>query len=169
MQSLMDGMSLDTDPLPVVPPYQVIIGALRRCMSKSAAPANLAIPQQLFDFLLSRTLFCVTFDEASYLSANPDVRQSIERGDVRSAQEHFCRYGYFEHRVGGTPNVDEAWYLAANPDVADAIKAGEVDSAFDHYTRWGAAEWRAPNRESVALVEFWKSLLVGHGDLIGQP
>ena len=156
---------VDSHQLAVLPPYDAIINALTEGSRRSASSSILAVPQQLFEFLLSRTLGYLAFDEADYLSANPDVKRSIERGDVRSGKEHFCRYGYFEHRVGGTPNVDEAWYLAANPDVANAIKTGEVESASDHYTRWGAAEWRAPNRESVALVEFWKSLLMHYSDL----
>ena len=84
---------------------------------------------------------------------------------VRSGKEHFCRYGYFEHRVGGTPNVDVAWYLAANPDVANAIKTGEVESASDHYTRWVLRSGAHPIESSVALVEFWKSLLMHYSDL----
>jgi hypothetical protein len=160
-------MNLDRDRLPMVPPYQVIIDALRKATASSSGLSTLAVPQQLFEFLISRTLGSLTFDEAGYLSANPDVRQSVERGEVVSAKEHFCRYGYFEHRVGGTPNFDEAWYLATNPDVEDAIKKGEVESAQEHYTKWGAAEWRAPNRESVVIIEFWKSLFAPHGDLAG--
>jgi hypothetical protein len=111
MEPTRDLTDLEADRLPMVPPYQVMIDALRNSASGTTAPAILAVPRQLFEFLLSRALRSLTFDEASYLSANPDVRDSIERGEVATAKEHFCRYGYFEHRVGGTPIVDEAWYL----------------------------------------------------------
>jgi len=160
MASVRSLASFEMDRLTVVPPYKLVVSTLRKRTSGTAGPAASAISQQLLEFLLRWVLECVPFDEAGYLSANPDVKQSIERGEVLSAQEHFCRYGYFEHRMGGTPKVDEPWYLATNPDVADAIRTGSVTSARDHYTRWGAAEWRAPNRESVAIVELWKSLLL---------
>jgi hypothetical protein len=153
-----------TDQLTVVPPYHIVISALQEGTSVSELSPVIAVPRQLLEFLLSRVIRCLPFDEASYLDANPDVRRSISSGEVQSAKEHFCRYGYFEHRIGNTQNVDETWYKATNPDVADAIRTGAVDSACDHYTRWGAAEWRAPNRDAVALVEFWKSLLVRHSD-----
>jgi hypothetical protein len=156
--------SQDSDQLRLVPPYHVLMDALQDSLGGSVTSPVLQTPRQLLDFLLSMVIKCLPFDEAGYLEANPDVRRSIELGDVAGAKEHFCRYGYFEHRVGGTPNIDEAWYQATNPDVAEAIRTGAVESARDHYSRWGAAEWRAPNRESVALIEFWRSLLVPRHD-----
>ena len=45
-----------------------------------------------------------TFDEAGYLRLNPDVAESIARGDVGSGYQHFVLYGFREGRtLPGTP------------------------------------------------------------------
>jgi len=45
-----------------------------------------------------------TFDEAGYLRLNPDVAESIARGDVASGYQHFVLYGFREGRtLPGTP------------------------------------------------------------------
>jgi hypothetical protein len=38
------------------------------------------------------------FDERSYLDANPDVAQAVQRGSLRSGREHFLLYGIKEGR-----------------------------------------------------------------------
>jgi len=39
------------------------------------------------------------FNETSYLQANPDVNEAVQRGDFRSGLEHFQKYGEQEGRV----------------------------------------------------------------------
>lgn len=41
------------------------------------------------------------FDEAAYLTANPDVAEALARGLFSSAQQHYEQYGRFEGRASG--------------------------------------------------------------------
>lgn len=78
------------------------------------------------------------FDEAYYLSQNPDVADAIARGDVGSAEEHFNLFGFSEGR-DPNPYFDTSFYLEQNPDVASAGV-----NPLDHYNTYGAAEGRGP-------------------------
>ena len=46
-----------------------------------------------------RRPFAMPIDERWYLTENPDVADSIRRGDIPSAQEHFDQDGYREGRL----------------------------------------------------------------------
>ena len=74
------------------------------------------------------------FDEAFYLSRNPDVADA--RADPLM---HYLRYGWLE---GRDPNslFNVNWYLSQNPDVAKATV-----EPLTHYLRRGWLEGRAPN------------------------
>ncbi|QDG76411.1 calcium-binding protein [Labrenzia sp. PHM005] len=79
------------------------------------------------------------FNEAYYLSENPDVSQSVEAGTYDSGEAHFMAIGYTEGR-DPLPGLNSSFYLAQNPDVADANV-----NPLEHYNSFGENEGRAPN------------------------
>lgn len=83
------------------------------------------------------------FDEAGYLSQNPDVAYAVQTGQFSSGHHHYMYWGAQE---GRNPNAlfDEAWYLHINGDVAEAVDAGVMTNGFVHYQHWGWAEGRSP-------------------------
>lgn len=90
----------------------------------------------------------LVFDTTYYLQQNPDVLQAILAGTIKSAEEHFNRFGTFE---GRNPNAifNTNEYLAANPDVLAAGVNG-----FQHYLSNGAYEGRAPNATFITFADF---------------
>src|SRR5690606_930103 len=79
------------------------------------------------------------FDEAWYLSRNPDVADLVAEGLI-SAESHFEQYGQEEGR-SPSPLFDTAYYLEQNPDVAAAVEAGETN-AYSHFAESGHLEGR---------------------------
>jgi hypothetical protein len=82
---------------------------------------------------------CQNVDEQFYLTAYPDVADAVRRGKVKSACDHYQRFGRYEGRF---PSFNEASYLAKNPDVADAIRRKKIRSAYEHWQRFGRYENR---------------------------
>ncbi|MCG3769911.1 MAG: putative mycofactocin biosynthesis glycosyltransferase MftF [Nitrosomonadaceae bacterium] len=104
-----------------------LIGSLYRNVASVLAsplvyddPSTLALLRQIFD-------------EESYLSLYPDVRQ-----DGIDAWQHFQEFGLIESR---NPNkiFDSSWYLKNYPDVRNF-----GIPAIIHYVRYGAKELRNP-------------------------
>lgn len=90
----------------------------------------------------------LVFDTSYYLQQNPDVLQAILAGTIKSAEEHFNRYGAFEGRnPNATFNTNE--YLSANPDVLAAGVNG-----FTHYLTYGVYEGRAPSASFIKIADF---------------
>lgn len=114
------------------------------------------VPTALLKFMMQILLSQSDFDEQQYMQGNPDVAQSVKRGDNPSARLHYIGFGFFEGRHGGTPKVDERWYRLTYPDVDDAIKSGSISSASQHYNMTGAAEGRSPNARFVSDAAQWK-------------
>ncbi|MDG5494640.1 hypothetical protein [Niveispirillum sp. BGYR6] len=92
------------------------------------------------------------FNEAFYLSANPDVAAAVSAGLLSSGQQHYDLYGRVEGRMPSAPmfspgqiGFDEKLYLATNPDVAQAVSAGVLKNAYQHYYLYGQYEGRDPN------------------------
>src|ERR1700756_3715964 len=99
-----------------------------------------------------------TWDERSYLSANPDVKAAVGNGSLRSGFEHWHRRGRFEGRpitLGVMPKQrgedgqetsnkvwDEEAYLQQNPDVRAAVDNGILKSGLDHWEQYGRFEGR---------------------------
>ena len=106
------------------------------------------------------------FDEALYLTLNPDVAEAIAAGQVASARAHWDRHGRQEERLDQRPTIrqdahyrvrpghmadppsrqellgfDAAAYLAAYPDVR-AQTNGDPALALDHWIRHGRFEGR---------------------------
>jgi hypothetical protein len=86
----------------------------------------------------------VPVDEAWYLRQYPEIRESIEKGLIASALEHYRKHGVLEGRLPHEPIVDEKWYVWKYPDVAKSIQSGNLKSAFEHYVRFGCREGRSP-------------------------
>jgi hypothetical protein len=82
------------------------------------------------------------FDPAFYLSQNRDVSLALRNRSIRSAFEHFLRFGQHE---GRRPSAvfNESAYRAANADVRAAIAAGKLRSGFQHFVAFGFAEGRS--------------------------
>lgn len=95
--------------------------------------------------ILQALLERVDVDEDWYLAYNSDVGAAVERGELRSARDHYIRSGYFENRMPRRISVNENWYLGEYPDVAEAIKAGAFASAQQHFTVNGFKEGRLPS------------------------
>ncbi|MEP1934343.1 MAG: hypothetical protein ABJJ37_23990 [Roseibium sp.] len=97
----------------------------------------------------------IAFNEAYYLSNNPDVSEAVAAGTVVSAEEHFNLFGWSE---GRDPNehFDTSFYLLENPDVA---AAGVNPLA--HFWMHGAAEGRVPN---TAIDTLLGEPAIGEGD-----
>ena len=84
------------------------------------------------------------FDEALYLSANPDVAAAVKAGIFVNGEAHYRAYGRFEARTANLDLFDDAGYLALNPDVAAAVRTGSM-TARQHWDLYGRAEGRSPN------------------------
>lgn len=82
------------------------------------------------------------FDEAFYLSTNPDVASAVRTGAISSGLDHFQRSGLNEGRVSISPFYDEAAYLSAYPDIADAVRLGGFSSGLQHFVNSGFGEGR---------------------------
>ena len=90
-----------------IPPYEPLLKSIRTTKTDVERSGEVTIPASLLKLLLQMALAQVDFDEDSYLSANPDVRQAVQRGAIESGLLHFIGYGYFEGRSGGMAKVDE--------------------------------------------------------------
>ena len=143
-----------------VPPLDSILLAMGTDRAHYDRSPSVAVPKEMFKYLIQIALASSEFNEASYLKENSDVADGIAKGRVAGAKEHYIGYGYFEGRVGATPPVNERWYLATYLDVAQAVKLGKVKSANDHYNQIGAAEGRSPSPEYTEIAERWKKALV---------
>ncbi|KJS36938.1 MAG: hypothetical protein VR70_13320 [Rhodospirillaceae bacterium BRH_c57] len=92
------------------------------------------------DLAVAPDLTAGGFDQAGYLSANPDVAAAVAAGTMASALAHFQAFGAAENRA---PNAlfDGTWYLTHNADVAAAVAGGQM-TAWQHYATWGTTEGR---------------------------
>lgn len=97
-----------------------------------------------YDWAVSGQAPDAAVDAEWYLSQYPDVRDAVQNGQIKSAEDHFRTYGFKEKRLPARPNFDEAFYLRTNPDVADAVQRGQYKSGFEHYLVKGYIEGRKP-------------------------
>ncbi|WOE69445.1 glycosyltransferase family 4 protein [Hydrogenimonas thermophila] len=86
------------------------------------------------------------FDEKSYLEANPDVKDAIEKGLFKSATEHLEKFGLEEIKKGKRKfhsqyeSFDEDFYVQEFPKIKEKIDNGEFKSAFEHFCKIGYRE-----------------------------
>ncbi|MGO8800106.1 MAG: hypothetical protein ACLQE9_08990 [Roseiarcus sp.] len=144
-----------------VPPYAALVRSLDTTPSAVASAERVVIPGSLFKLLLQMAVAYSDFDEERYLSANPDVKEAVERGEIESGHVHYVGFGYFEGRVGGMDEVDESWYLRTYPDVAQALRDNQVASASQHFYLVGGGEGRSPNADQQENAMRWKRTLRG--------
>jgi glycosyltransferase involved in cell wall biosynthesis len=95
------------------------------------------------------------FDDDVYLQLNPDLWQVLQTGAIRSAREHWLRYGRHENRpyarsTPARPDFDEAGYLQLNPDVAAAVRSGVFGSGYEHWIVSGRHEGRLGGEPGIA-------------------
>lgn len=82
------------------------------------------------------------FNEAFYLSKNPDIADAVRKGIIPSGLQHFQQYGLIEGRSVVSPFYDEAAYLGVYPDIADAARKGAFRSGLQHFINSGFDEGR---------------------------
>lgn len=128
--------------MPYLPPFDVI----KRNLDIRTERGELVVKLRYDDFvdMLKKILVGIEVDEAWYKSMYQDIGAAIERGDIRSAKEHFVHDGYFEGRLPTPIAVDEPWYLKENPDVAETVRRGGLESAQAHFDESGYREGRPP-------------------------
>lgn len=143
-----------------VPPLNSLLSVLNCSRKDFDGASKIPVPAPLLRLLLQLAVVNSDFNEAGYLKANPDVEGGIKSKSVDSAFMHYIGYGFYEGRVGGTPDVDEAWYLKTYPDVMASVKSGSIKSATEHFNIVGAAEGRSPNAQYQAEAFQWKKALV---------
>ncbi|ACL57697.1 hypothetical protein [Methylobacterium nodulans] len=102
------------------------------------------IKSEVLDEILAIALNSVKVDEQWYLERYQDVKAAIAAGSVKTAKQHFVKYGYFEGRLPRPIEVDEVFYLREYPDVRAAIESGEIPDATTHFHTAGAREGRIP-------------------------
>lgn len=144
-----------------VPPFNSLLRGLNTNKSALEQESNVTIPVGLFKLLLQLAIAQSDFDEEAYLSANPDVREAVYRGEIESGRLHYIGFGYFEGRRGGSVEVDEDWYLRKYPDVASAVRTRRVDSAIHHFESIGAGEGRSPSADQEDNAAQWKKAIYG--------
>lgn len=110
----------------------------------STSTPYFAVEQHFFYKLMEEYTGQIHVDSAWYLEAYPDISDAIKAGAVSGAEEHFRRFGYYEHRMPYKLSVDEAWYLGAYPDVKAGIDAGHFPSGQHHFDMLGFKEGRLP-------------------------
>lgn len=142
-----------------IPPYDAVLQNAGTSRADLEGATEVTIPMGLFKFLMQLAVANGDFNEAGYLKANPDVAEAVESGEIESARLHYIGYGYFEGRLGATPEVDERWYLRSYPDVGAAVKAGRLSSAREHFAMAGAGEWRSPGPRYEGDAAQWKKAL----------
>ncbi len=96
--------------------------------------------------------FIPLFDAPSYLEANSDVLELIEKKKFKDAWNHFDKVGVEEVRQGKRsihPNIPKQYegdYMQSNPDILFAMKKGEMLSGFEHFLLFGLSEMLSGSR-----------------------
>jgi hypothetical protein len=112
-----------------------------------------AVERHFFYSRMEDYLSAVVVDSDWYLKTYPDVREAIESGVVSSAEEHYRRYGYWEHRKPYEIVVNEEWYASAYPDIKAAIDTGNFPSGQEHFDLLGFKEGRLPHADFTLRTE----------------
>ena len=140
-----------------VPSYAFIARAMGLPVEspETAPDGHVTIDAKTLKLLLRFVALSADFDEATYLTENPDVAEAFEAGKIGDLRQHFIDFGFFEGRKAATPKFDEDWYLKIYPDVADSVKEGAITSARVHFLNRGEVEMRSPNEELLPWMQAW--------------
>jgi hypothetical protein len=116
----------------------------RKLVIPSAKTHYVAVEKNYWIEFFGLRVANIDIDEAWYLERNPDVAQAVEAKIIKSAQQHYCQSGYFEHRMPYHISVDPEWYMDQYADVRDAIEKKVFPSAQAHFELIGFKEGRYP-------------------------
>lgn len=118
----------------------------RHCqVVETAEEQMITVPMEAFYGLIGSLLAFVRVDEGWYVEAYPDIRIAVERGDLRSATEHYRTVGYFEGRLPFETSVNRTYYLGTYSDIREAYLAGEIPQLQQHFILHGYREGRLAN------------------------
>ena len=117
----------------------------RNIIIPSNAAGYFSVEQYFFFDLMEKILSEIQVDEDWYLAKHPDIRDAIKRGTVQSGQNHYVRFGFYEHRLPYAIEVSEKWYIDAYSDVKEAIQRGIYKSGQSHFELAGFREGRMPH------------------------
>jgi hypothetical protein len=100
-----------------------------------------------------------TFDEISYLAANPDLFAAFG-SDLERATKHYVQQGFYEFR----PLIfDASSYLASNPDLIDQLN-GDRTLATQHYMDSGYGEGRPIySFDAIQYIASYQDLILNFG------
>ena len=146
-----------------IPPLKAIAANLNLEPAALNGQGPVVVPAPFIKFLLQLVIANGHFNEDGYLKSNPDVASAAARGQLGDPRVHYIRYGFFEGRLGATPEVDEQWYRRAYADVASAVSSGAIASASAHFSSIGCVEGRSPSSAYEADSSEWKRVLGSSG------
>jgi hypothetical protein len=139
-----------------VPPLDALLRSIGKQRSDFVDGKKISVPVSVLRLLLQMALASGDFNEAGYLRVNEDLAKAVTSNEIDNPRLHYVGFGYFEGRLGATPDVDEKWYLKTYPDVAAAIKAGQISNPQEHFDIIGSAEGRSPNSSHQVSADQWK-------------
>jgi len=122
------------------PNYSVLLN--EKLVVPSSTTQYVAIDQHFFYQLMRDFISKIYVDVPWYIGSNPDIEEAIANG--LSAKDHYCRFGYFEHRMPYAIKVEEEWYLDAYPDIKEAVEQRAFPSGQSHFDVIGYREGRIP-------------------------
>ncbi len=125
-----------------VPTYASLLN--RKILVPSPKTPYVAVERHFLTFCMETVLERVHVDEDWYLNSHPDIKDAIDAGRLESARSHYCKFGFFEHRMPYPIHVDETWYLTEYPDVKEAIRQEHFASGQAHFELIGFKEGRFP-------------------------
>lgn len=121
------------------PNYSVLIN--EKLVVPSSTP-YFAISEHFFYQLMRDFISKIYVDVSWYVKSNPDLKGAMESG--MTAKDHYCRFGYFEHRMPYEIKIEEEWYLEAYPDIREAVEQRAFPSGQSHFNVIGYREGRIP-------------------------
>jgi len=99
------------------------------------------------------------FDEEAYLTVNPDVKETVERGDFPSVEIYLKQFGLKRIEHGKTKfhkNLEPfsiTSYLKTFQEVEALVKSGEYSSAFDHFCKVGYSKLLEKQQDKNKLIQ----------------
>jgi len=116
----------------------------RKLMLPSSKTNYVAVEMNFLSDMMQRYTLQIRVDEDWYLERYPDVVEGIAEGKVKSAADHYARFGFFEHRMPYPIHVDESFYLSQYEDVSTAVQKRTFASGQAHFEEVGYREGRIP-------------------------
>lgn len=143
LASEVDASSASGSELASIPSFATLVN--KELVVPSMTSNYVAVERHFFHKCIEPALQHVPVNESWYLKQYPDVASAVERGAVKSAHDHYIRFGYFEHRMPFAILVDETWYLKEYEDVRRAVADGVFESGQAHFMMAGFREGRLPH------------------------